>query len=129
MASRIGTKYRAGIVATLEASENLSEILSPKFEVKLPPSSSISTFWSDSQRVVALPHGSQITITSRLQAIVITYALLQSILRSQNDDRSKSITLDSDAYEVLLPWILDSCLALWQSFTRSCARLDRGQDA
>ena len=84
------------------------------FKVILPPSSSISSFWSESQQFVALPQGSQRSITSKPQAIFIALSLIDVMLSSEKTDQRSSIQFYCDRY---LPHALDNCSVLWKHFT------------
>jgi serine/threonine-protein kinase ATR len=112
-----------GILVALEATDQLSEILHPSFNVSLPPSDSISDFWPDSQHIVALPQGSQRVITSQLQAILLGLRLVHIILDStQSAGQWSAVPSASEAY---LPWALDGCLALWQRYKQCAAHIER----
>ncbi|KAF2791318.1 hypothetical protein K505DRAFT_376871 [Melanomma pulvis-pyrius CBS 109.77] len=113
------------ILVALEATDQLSQILYPSFKVNLPPSNSIGDFWPDSQHIVALPQGSQRTITSQLQAVLLGFRLLKIVLNPSKSTETESAV--PSATETHFPWALDSCLTLWQSFRQCSAHLERGQ--
>jgi serine/threonine-protein kinase ATR len=82
----------------------------------LPPSSSITEFWPESQRLVALPQGCQRIITSRSRAALVGFLILQSILSHINqDERSGPSSPLPSTDRGLLPWALDSSTALWRN--------------
>jgi serine/threonine-protein kinase ATR len=100
-------------------------MMSSDCNIPLPPSNGIGDFWPDSQKEVALPQGCQKSVTSRVQAIQIGILLLQSLLecRAAPFQSPDIVSITSDTH---IPWTLDSCLALWQSFKQSCGHLGRG---
>jgi serine/threonine-protein kinase ATR len=79
--------------------------------VVLPPSQGISDAWPESQQLVALPQGSQITISSPWQATTIAFNLLE-VIAIAYAKTSKS-TLARSWNDSLLQWALDSCTRLW----------------
>ncbi|KAF2473193.1 uncharacterized protein BDR25DRAFT_257421, partial [Lindgomyces ingoldianus] len=116
--------YRSCILTALDAASDISRLFDPSFKVMLPSSSSISDFWPDSQQLVALPQGSQRTIGSQSQAILLGFQLLQILLNpSRLSERSG---LAPPACENYLPWGLDSCLKLWHFFTQWNTHVERG---
>ncbi|KAF2712355.1 hypothetical protein K504DRAFT_372017 [Pleomassaria siparia CBS 279.74] len=106
----------------LEATDRLSQLLKPSFEVVLPASSSLSDFWPDSQHIVALPQGSQRTITSPLQAVLLALRLLQIILDSSDANRNMGAV--PSATEHYFPWVSDSCLKLWSNFKQCTTHVE-----
>jgi len=99
---------------TFDTTDQLTQILHPSFKAVLPPSSSLSDLWPDSQHVVALPQGSQMTIASQSQAVLIGFRLLRIILDPTTSPEYRSAILS--VTENHLPWALDSCLSFWQNF-------------
>ncbi|KAF2019578.1 hypothetical protein BU24DRAFT_419179 [Aaosphaeria arxii CBS 175.79] len=114
----IETIYRSCVDSIVLALEDNNEIVrsssSPSIKVILPPSSSISDIWPDSQNFVALPQGSQRVVTSRPQAILIGFHLVQVFMRC--GDRGQSNSVLSLFRENFLPWIIDCSHALWQDY-------------
>lgn len=93
------------------------------FQVVLPSTSSIAEFWPESQHFVALPHELQKTVSSHLGA---TYIGLNILLALINGNQKKpGQRNDSTALERHEPWVLDTCLALWQQFRRWTTGADR----
>jgi serine/threonine-protein kinase ATR len=110
-------------MVALEATDQVSEMLHPSFNVNLPPSDSISEFWPDSQHIVALPRGSQTNITSQLQAILLGLKLVLIILDSTlSTVHWSAVPFATEAY---FPWALDACLTLWQRYRQCVAHLER----
>lgn len=97
--------------------------LSSSFHAALPSSSSIGDFWPESQQFVALPHDLQRTVASHTSAIYVGYCLLLALLDVVHPQTGKSAS--SVSFQHYLPWVLDSCLALWQHFKRWTISSDR----
>jgi serine/threonine-protein kinase ATR len=114
-------------VAALDTSGDVSESISSRCSVTLPSASSISGLWPDSQHLVALPQGLQRTISSRPQAILLGLHLLRMTL---DHDRHKSLpkqTPHLTANGNCLPWALDCCDFLWQSYKKWRGCIERGR--
>jgi serine/threonine-protein kinase ATR len=84
------------------------------FHVTLPSTGSIGQVWPESQQFVALPHGLQKIVSSQTGAIYIGFVLLSSLINGTR--QHKDHCTSSATFEQLQPWILDTCLALWQHF-------------
>lgn len=116
-----------GILLSLEASENMLQTLGSQCSTIIPPSSSIGEFWPDSHKLVALPQGCQKTITSRPQAILIGFHIVQSILDHSRCKVPEQRTVTPFLSDNDLPWALDSCFSLWQNFAKRSSRMEKGR--
>ncbi|ORX98750.1 hypothetical protein BCR34DRAFT_142938 [Clohesyomyces aquaticus] len=113
-ASSLEELYRScvdSIIVALDIVDDVSRVFDSRFGVTLPSSSSISVFWPDSQQYVALPQGSQRTITSQSHAILLGFQLLEVLVLPRWT--SKGPSLISLTFENHLPWALDCALKLW----------------
>jgi serine/threonine-protein kinase ATR len=117
-------KDALGIVTDLESVSDLSAPMNQAFQVVLPSSSSISEFWPESQHFVALPHGLQKTVSCQTGAIYIGFNLLVSLVKSVHKPQGRCT--DIAAFEHQQPWVLDTCLVLWQHFKRWTTASDKG---
>ncbi|KAF1842478.1 uncharacterized protein K460DRAFT_346363 [Cucurbitaria berberidis CBS 394.84] len=104
------------ILSNLEFEEDPSSTVNTAFHATLPSSSSIGEFWPESHQYVALPHDLQRTVASHIGAIYVGNRLLLALLDAVHPQTRKSTS--SAAFQHYLPWVLDSCLALWQHFKR-----------
>ncbi|KAF2267881.1 hypothetical protein CC78DRAFT_565700 [Lojkania enalia] len=112
------------IIIALDPSDQMLHLHSSSLRAILPPSSGISLFWPESQQYVALPEGSQWTITSYSQAIFIGFHLLKVLLDIiQSSDHHRFLPFSYGEY---LPWALEACLALWQNFKQRATHIERG---
>ncbi|KAH8732219.1 hypothetical protein GQ44DRAFT_602205 [Phaeosphaeriaceae sp. PMI808] len=110
-ATSIAALYKS-TVEGLKAVGDLSSSPSRNLQLLLPSSGSIASFWEESIHFVALPHDLQRTVTSQIGAIYIGLHLLLSLVNATRRRQSTgSMTLEH--YQ---PWILDTCLILWQHF-------------
>lgn len=116
-----------GLLLALEASDDLSGLMSSHCNVSLPPLSNISDFWPDSQGFVALPQGCQTTFTSRPQVILIGFDLIRSLLDHDKGNLTGQSSVRPSCPGNYLPWVLDSCNHLWRSFRQSCNHGERGR--
>ncbi|KAF2280300.1 protein kinase rad3 [Westerdykella ornata] len=103
------------ILSTLETPD-ITPTLSPQCHIVLPPLTNVSDLWPESQSVIALPQGCQITLTSRSKAILVGLMLVQSLLDYSEARHEGQRTTVAPFLDNYLPWILDSCLTLWRCF-------------
>ncbi|KAF2828831.1 hypothetical protein CC86DRAFT_319926 [Ophiobolus disseminans] len=117
-ATSVASLYQSSvqlIVVELETVSDLTISSNRPFQVMLPSTSSIGEFWPASQHLVALPHEIQRTVSSQLGAI---YVGLNVLLCLAQGGVHKKHYIASAAVERHEPWILDTCLLLWQHFRR-----------
>ncbi|KAF1999599.1 hypothetical protein P154DRAFT_467308, partial [Amniculicola lignicola CBS 123094] len=128
-AKAIVQSYRScvdSIVLGLEGVNELSQLTRSPFKIALPPSSSISTLWPDSQNHVALPQGTQRLINSLSEAILIGLQLLQVIVNVEKSSGSTGSSFSaSENHQV---WVLEHCTTLWRKFQHSSLNCDNGRN-
>ncbi|KAF2178853.1 hypothetical protein K469DRAFT_598368 [Zopfia rhizophila CBS 207.26] len=113
------------ILFALDTAGPLSRIAGSPFKVILPPSSSISSFWPDSEQFVALPQGSQRTIILQPQAILIAFHALEVILSAANSsDKYRFVPSIGENHSL---WAMDNCRSLWENYRQWSGHVDRSQ--
>ncbi|KAF2813925.1 protein kinase rad3 [Mytilinidion resinicola] len=99
------------ILRALEASFSRQSSSCPAFAITLPPSNGINDAWPESQHLVALPQGAQITVSSPSQATIIAFSLTSIIAAA--DAKILRSTLTHSWHDNTLQGALDSCARLW----------------
>lgn len=80
--------------------------------ILIPSISSINDFWPESERLIAVPHNLQRSISSPASAIHIGFNLLADLCEPTNQNsRTRMI-------EQQCPWVSDTCEELWSYFCR-----------
>jgi serine/threonine-protein kinase ATR len=118
------TKRILVIIAELEAVRDPSTPLIQSFRVTIPSPSCIGAFWTESQQFVAIPHELQRTVSSQIAAIYIGFSLLLALIGGSK--LQKGQCTDFSASENHQPWVLDTCLVLWQHFRRWTTGSEKG---
>ncbi|KAF2733102.1 hypothetical protein EJ04DRAFT_295336 [Polyplosphaeria fusca] len=120
--------YRSCIDSVIIAFHDFCSTSQPsdrEFKVILPPSSGISDFWPDSQQYVALPQGSQRTVTSPLHAIVIGLRLLNVVVDVSSPSDAPPLPPFSSVDH--FPWALEHATQLWQTFKQFGPQAERAK--
>ena len=104
-----------GILSGLDATTTF-QLSRSNFKVALPPYNGISNVWPESQQLVALPQGCQITISLPTQAICIAFSLIEIIVGTSEKFMKRGLL--HSFFENNLRRAIDNCSALWQCFKR-----------
>ncbi|CAO2647756.1 Nn.00g086780.m01.CDS01 [Neocucurbitaria sp. VM-36] len=102
------------ILSELDFVNDATSFSKPSFHVALPSSSSIGEFWPESQHFVALPHDLQRTVASHIGAVYVGSRILLALVDAVHPPMRTSTS--SACFQHYLPWVMDSCIALWQHY-------------